>query len=202
MAQTGSDGLFKVGGLLMRYGLRNYATNSAPANGSSGFGAGLTVPGSRVTDSVSGVVWINVGTKAAPVWSPLSPPSIALTSANLLAMNGAAVNLIAAPPSGYFIIVDNLIFVMTRTATAYASGGALTFQYTAGVSVTTGTIPASVLTTAGAAITQTQLGPISGASGTVVPVATGIEVTNATGAFTTGTGTAKVVIDYRIVKQA
>lgn len=201
MAQTGSDGLFRVGGLLMRFGLRKYAGSGAPVNGASSVGAGFVAPGSEYTDSVSGVKWINVGTKALPVWSPLNPVSVAITSASLLAMFGAAVNLIAAPPAGYMLLVDNVIFVMTRTATAYASGGAITFQYTAGVSVTTGTIPATVLTTAGAAITQTQLGPITGANGTVVPVATGIEITNATGAFTTGTGTAKVVFDYRIVKQ-
>lgn len=186
----------------MRYGLRQYAGSGAPVNGATSVGAGFVAPGSTYVDSVSGVKWINVGTKAAPVWSPLSPVGVALTSANLLGMNAAAFNLIAAPPAGYFIIIDNLIFVMTRTATAYANGGAITFQYTAGVSVTTGTIPATVLTTAGAAITQSQLGPVTVANGTVVPVATGIEITNATAPFITGTGTAKVVFDYRIVKQA
>lgn len=201
VAQTGSDGLFRVGGLLMRYGIRKYAGSGAPVNGATSVGAGFAAPGTKYIDSVSGVEWVNVGTKALPVWSPLVPVTFAITSANLLAMFGAAVNLIAAPPAGYSVLVDNIIFIMTRTATAYASGGVVSFQYTGAATAHTGSLPASILTTAGAAVTITQLGPATGANGTTVTTAAGIDITNATGAFTTGTGTAKAVIDYRIVKQ-
>src|SRR5581483_1248511 len=99
-------------------------------NGSSGTGAGIAGPGSKYYDTTNAVAWLNVGTKAAPVWSPLSPVMVPVSSANILAMNGASVNLIAAPPAGYSIIIDNILVEMIRTSTQYASGAAVSFIYT------------------------------------------------------------------------
>ncbi len=84
---------------------------------------------------------------------------------------------------------------MKRTATAYASGGTVQFQYhTATTVVHQGTIPASRLTTAGAANTLDSLFSASATNSNVLAINDGIDITNNTGAFTTGTGTAIVTI--------
>lgn len=202
MAQTGSSGLFKVSGLLMRYGVITLGFSGTPTNGTSGTLAGRAQPGSVATDYLTGVRWMNAGTKASPTWSPLSPVTLAVTSANILAMFATPVNLIAAPPTGYALLVNNVIFIMTRTATAYANGGVVNLVFTGGsVSPHASTMPASIVTTGGAGVALNQNGPAIQANGTVVPTATGIDITNATAAFITGTGTLKVIVDYRVVKQ-
>jgi len=186
----------------MALGVRQNAGSGSPVNGTSGTLAGKAAPGSVYFDATNGVKWINIGTKAAPVWSPLNPVIVPLTAAQLIAMNATPVSLIAAPPAGYSVVVDNILFVITTTATQFTGGGAVTFPYHGGsVNAHTGSIPASVVT-AGAGTTLTQLGPATGANGTTVPTATGVDITNATAAFAAGTGTAKVVIDYRVVRQA
>jgi hypothetical protein len=125
--------------------------------------------------------------------------TVNVTSANILAMFTTPVAILAAPGAGKAIVVDTILFEMTTTATAYASGGAVSFVYHGGsVASHSGTIPASVVT-AGAGTSNTQLGSPTAANGTTVPANTGIDITNATGAFTTGTGTAKVQIWYSVV---
>lgn len=197
--RTMSLGQLKVGSLVFG-GVRAIGIAGPPTNGSTGTGAGSALPGSLCQDKTNGVSYVNVGTKAAPVWSPVSPVTVAVTSANILAMNGASVNLIAAPPAGYCVIIDNILVEMVRTSTQYASGGVVTFIYTGSVAAHTGSLPASVVTGAAGTV-LTQLGPATGANGTTVPTATGIDITNATAAFTTGTGTMKVFFDYRILPQ-
>lgn len=126
--------------------------------------------------------------------------TVALTSANILAMFGAPVSVIAAPGAGKALIVDNFLFEMTRSATAYANGGVVTFQYHTTTSSVphAGSVAASVVT-GGAGTVQTYLGPNVGANGLVIPSNEGIDITNATAAFITGTGTAKAFIKYRVV---
>lgn len=198
----GTGGTFKVLELTLGSGLRQLVGSAAPTNGTSGTGVGRVPPGSIYYDVTNAVRWINVGTSASPVWSPIDFVSVAVTSANILAMFGTPVNLIAAPPAGYAIVVNNLLVTMTRTATAYANGGVVTFVYTGGgVAVHSGSIPAATIT-GGAGAALTQLGPATGASGAVVPTATGVDITNATAAFITGTGTAVARFSYSVVKQA
>lgn len=121
--------------------------------------------------------------------------TVPLTSANLLAMFGAPVSVIPAPGAGLTIVIDNVLFTMTRTATAYANGGAVVLQYATGPVAAISTIAASVLTTAGAAVTKTLRHGIDAAA-----VANdAIQITNADAAFITGTGTASLDIIYRIV---
>jgi hypothetical protein len=125
--------------------------------------------------------------------------NVSLTSANILAMNGSPVTVLAAPGTGKVILVDSLIFKMVTTATAYASGGTVSFQYNGGsVNPCSSTITAGTIT-AGAGTSYTELGPAIVASGAVLVANKAIEITNATGAFTTGTGTATIHIRYRVV---
>jgi hypothetical protein len=174
----------------------------APTNGTSGTGAGVAERTSTYFDYLNGVEWVNVGTKASPVWSPQQPVVFAITSATILAMYTASVPVIAAPPTGYCLLVQNILFEMIATATAYANGGVVTFEYHGGsVASHTGSVPASVINAGSAGTTFTQLGPATGSNGTTIPTATGIDITNASGLFITGTGTAKAFISYSVIPE-
>lgn len=125
--------------------------------------------------------------------------TVSLTSANILAMFTTPVSILAAPGAGKALIVDAILFEMTTTSTQYTSGGVVSIVYHGGsVATHSGTIPATVVTTT-AGTTNTMLGSPTAANGTTVPANTGIDITNATGVFATGTGTAKVQIWYSVV---
>ena len=126
--------------------------------------------------------------------------SVPLSSANILAMNGTPVSILAAPGAGKAIVVDAVLFEFLVGGTQYASGGAVNFQYHGGSA--TGVFGAVTITAAsvnGAASFNQYLQPIGQATGQAITANTGIDITNATGAFTTGTGTAIVKIWYSIV---
>jgi hypothetical protein len=123
---------------------------------------------------------------------------VSLTAANIIAMGTTPVSLIATPGAGKVIIVDNITFKMTRTATAFTGGGAVEFRYTdaAGAKVTAD-VAAALVTTGGAG---TAFANVRGIEASITPVAAAaIVITNATAAFAAGTGTAVVSIDYHIV---
>lgn len=198
----GTRGTWKCGELALFGGVRQFPGSGAPTNGTSGTGVNRVPPGSIYTDYTNGVRWVNVGTSASPVWSPIDFVSVAITSANILAMNATPVNVIAAPPAGYALVVNNILVTITRTATAYANGGVVTFVYTGGaVAVHAGSITAATIT-GGAGTVLNQLGPAVQANASIVPTATGVDITNGTAAFITGTGTAVVRFSYSVVKQA
>jgi hypothetical protein len=121
-----------------------------------------------------------------------------LSAANLIAMNGAPITLIPAPGAGRAIVVEEIIFKMIRTATPFTGGGAVEFRYTNGAGAqVTGTLAATILTTAGAATTHNKL---NGVEASLVPAANApLVITNATAAFAAGTGTAVVEVRYKIV---
>lgn len=203
MGAEGSTGPWIVGSVqIKRAGLALVSGAGAPTNGAAGTLFGKIAIGGAYFDTVTGVTWINVGTKAIPVYSPNGGfVPFAVTSANILAMFTTPVNLIAAPPAGYAVIVNGVMFQMTRTATAYANGGVVNLVYTGGAVVPhSGSVPAAVIT-GGAGVVLNNNGPVSAANGIVVPTATGVDITNATAPFITGTGTMKVYIDYAVVKQ-
>lgn len=119
---------------------------------------------------------------------------VTLSSAQILALFATPVTVIAAPLAGIIAVVDRILFQMLPTATQYASGGVVTFQYSGGGVVHTGSIAAAVVNAAAPASYTTLV-----AVGVTGLAATAITVSNATGAFTTGTGTAKIQIDYHLV---
>lgn len=119
-----------------------------------------------------------------------------LTAANIIAMNGAPVEVIPAQGANKFVIVESVLFKMTRTSTAFTGGGAVSLKYSGGATITN-TIAATVVTTGGAGIEYAHIGPVLTS---LTPAGnTAIQITNATGAFATGTGTAEVYIKYRVV---
>lgn len=132
--------------------------------------------------------------------SVLQTATVALSAAQLIAMGTTAVAILATPGSGKALIVENFLFEMTRSATAFTGGGAVSFQY----HTTTTSVPhagsiAATVVTGGAGTVQTYLGPNVGTNGLVIPSNEGIDITNATAAFAAGTGTAKVFVKYRVV---
>lgn len=199
----GGTGPFYAGSIILKkMGTAFFTGAGSPVNGAAGTGVGKVGIGGVYLDRTNGVSWINVGTKALPTWSPQGPVILTVTSANILAMNATPVNLVAAPPAGFSIIGVNVVMVMTRTATAYANGGVVSLVYTGGaVSPHSGSMPAAVVT-GGAGVAINGMGGVSAANGIVVPTAVGVDITNATAAFITGTGTLKVLFDYRVMRQA
>lgn len=133
---------------------------------------------------------------------------VTLSAASLIAMYTTPVAILLAPAAGVGIVVDEILFEMKATATAFTGGGIVTFQYGvtahgAGTLVHSGSIPASVVNAGAAGNTLTLLGPATAANGTTIPndgtTASGLYISNATAVFATGTGTAIVTVYYSLV---
>lgn len=157
------------------------------------------------TDAASGAsaIFTNTGTSALPIFSQGGgTATIALAAADIIAMYTTPVSIVPAV-SGKSIVVDSMEFDITRSATAYTSGGVVAVQYSntangAGTA-TTATIAATVVTGA-AGRTVTARIPVNQsdiASASIVGI--GLFISNQTGAFATGTGTATVTVRYHLV---
>lgn len=180
---------FPAGGIILKGTSFNVTLQALAAQAQA---TTLTVPDAG---AAAANVLLDSGVTSAITIQHISVP---LTSANLLGMAAAPVNLIPAGAAGTSIVVHHAQLTMVRTSTAYASGGVVVIQQgstaTGGGTQVTGTIPASVLTTAGAATTYTVVIPVA----YTAAAATGIFISNQTGAFTTGTGTATMDLWYSI----
>ena len=118
-----------------------------------------------------------------------------ITAAQLNAINTTPVTLITTTAAGQLIIPQSVIFEMNATSTTFTSGGALSVTYNAGsTNLMGGTIPASVVTSSSAGYYQVD---VSGNGQTVTPNA-GLTLYGGTN-FATGTGTAKVFLNYYII---
>jgi hypothetical protein len=117
------------------------------------------------------------------------------TPAQIQGMNATPLTLVPAPGAGLSIIVDWIAFKYIYAGTVFASGGAISFQYSGGASVTT-TVPAATLTTAASATIA--VGNL--AADVTAVINTAVTMTNATGAFTGGTGASVIVsVSYVII---
>lgn len=144
---------------------------------------------------------------AAQIGSSAAKPSflqvldVTLTAAQVLAMYAAPIQLIAAPAAGTSIFVAECMIRVLPTATQFAAGGVVAPQYAntvhGGGTLATSTVAAATIN--GATQVDTQCAPVGQATGLAVPTATGLFISNATAAFTTGTGTVRVVIWYQII---
>jgi hypothetical protein len=125
---------------------------------------------------------------------------VTLTSAQILALYVTPIQLVAAPVSTMSIVPERWRFRMIATSTAYASGGVVGIQFgstgSGGSSQIGNTIAAAIVNTAtpGTVDTLVQLG----ASNITLTQGSGLYLSNLTGAFTTGTGTAVVDVWYAI----
>lgn len=151
-------------------------------------------PGSGVT--IDGVLIKDGGIALTPNVT-LYTKEVNLTAANLIAMNGTPVTVVAALGTGYAFDFDSAVLIYDSTATAFTSGGAITINYSGGAAVST-TLAATFLTGAGDKVWNLQ--KVEGTVGFTMPVNTALVITNATGAFATGTGVCRLQITYRVHK--
>lgn len=124
-----------------------------------------------------------------------------LSAANIAAMNGAAVELLAAPGAGKVIIVDEIEFFHDYAVGAYTGGGDVTIEYeTSGLDVNVFDV---ALVTAGAddnwlvkPLTYTSTASTSSHASLTANANKAILITNATAAFAGGDATN--IIKWRI----
>jgi hypothetical protein len=181
----------------------SFQTFSATAQGVYGNLLSINVPNPGQTtvltipDPGAGTanVLLDQGVTSAVTQQHITVP---ITSTQILGMYATPVLLIAAPPAGENIIVDYFEFTMIPSGTAYASGGAFAPQISntnhSGGTLVTGTIAASVINASGTTTTYNMQTQVAHAG----TAATGLYLSNATGSFTTGTGTAICDIWYSI----
>lgn len=132
---------------------------------------------------------LDAGTVSA---ATIQHATIPLSSAQILALNATPITLVPAAGAGTVISVNKIAFTMVTTATGYANGGNVTFQYAGGNAVTNNIAAAVVTAGAGTSYTVRDGIDVTAAANTA------ITITNATAPFITGTGTAVVDIWYSI----
>ncbi len=120
--------------------------------------------------------------------------AVTLTSAQITTMFTTPVTLLRAPGADVGYIIDYIVFKYNFGGTAYTSGGVVSIQYNGGAAVAN-TIPAATVTAGASSSTVV----VTGASNIVVTQNAALTITNATGAFATGNGTAQVLLWYSIV---
>jgi hypothetical protein len=152
---------------------------------------------------------VNVSTNVALLTPLVGTPlvaSVALTAAQFNGMYAAPVQLVAAPGAGNLILPGQMILDMSYGSAAFAGGGVVAAQWGsaahgAGVLATNTEAAADFFATAS---TVFSFLPTSGNTVGALPTASvanaGLYLSNATGAFTTGTGSSFVVkVWYQVV---
>lgn len=94
-------------------------STGAPTNGTTGTGAGTDGPGSLYVDYANGNHYINLGTKASPVWNNISASGGGQASITAITATGA----IAVRPSGIYVITKAGVAAMTLAAPTTGAAG-------------------------------------------------------------------------------
>jgi hypothetical protein len=189
----------------------NSSTSAFPitiaAAAGSIIGPAVISPGQTVTYTSDGSSnWYSDSGSNGGAAGSLLTTQVPVTAANIFAMYAAPVAQLPAPGANKVIVMDTIITQWALTATQFANGGAVIYQYDntvhgAGVNTCTATVAAAVVNAAAAATSiLTGTGAVAGASTAVVNK--GVFISNATGAFDTGTGTGLTTFVYRIVTVA
>jgi hypothetical protein len=123
--------------------------------------------------------------------------TVALTSAQILALSATPIELVAAPGAGKIILLESIVVEMTRTATGYANGGVLETRYeNSSGALASATFPASLVTGGAGVAVAINIGLAT----ILTPLVNkALVILNATAPFITGTGTGRVLIKYRVV---
>jgi hypothetical protein len=123
-----------------------------------------------------------------------------LTAAQIIAMFTTPVSIVPAPAAlTTAIIVEQIMVELDLTATAFASGGVVHFYYHGlTVEIMAQTLAAATIN-GGSGQSVYLLEPVATAGGSVVTPGVGIDITNATGVFATGTGAAVVTVWYSLI---
>lgn len=163
----------------------------------------------------TGLTYVNIGTSAVPSWNSVTEVSnsdidsgliqtviVNLTAAQINGMAAAPVEIIPAV-AGKAIILDDMVFDLTGTATQFANGGVVNLQYknTATGAGTTlhADIAATVVTGATGRVVTQRIAKDLSATASADIVGIGVFISNKTAAFITGTGTARVIARYHLV---
>ena len=161
---------------------------------------GTVAPGGQTADAT---VRVRLNPLSfGPVQAADTDPSLiqkavmTLTAAQIMAMYAAPVSILPAPAAGQVLVIDQFIVQMKPGATPFTGGGAVSFQYHGTAIVPhSANVPAATVTSAAAS--ENVVPPPTGVI--QPPVATGIDITNATAAFAAGNGTMIVTVFYSII---
>ncbi len=181
----------------------NVATDRAMSGDATISNTGvLTVANSAITNAKIGAAAVTTA-KMDPLL--LQYVRVSMTAAQWNGMYAAPVQLIPAPGANKIIVLAEAVMSMTFVSAAYAAGGIVAIQYDNTVhgagSIASNTEAAVDFFAASS--TTYQFTPISGstfgASTFAVTVNKGLFLSNQTGAFTTGDGTWKIDLWYRVI---
>ncbi len=122
-----------------------------------------------------------------------------LTATQIKAMSVTPVAVTPVPGTGKAVIIDSIVVELVTTATVFANGGVVQFQYHGQTTEVMAQQIAAASVNAAAGTYLFALEPAQTAGGSVITPAVAVEITNETAPFITGTGTAKVFTRYRII---
>jgi hypothetical protein len=175
-----------------------------PANYGLVNGVGVMNPCSTYLDYTNGVEYMNVGTKAAPVWAPVSSAQVgqavkfSLTNAQVKTLFSVGTTVVPAPGAGLYLVPVQFAVCYNYGGVAFTGGGAVSFQYHGGGgNMHSGSVPASVIQAA--ANSATLLGPQNSATGLTLSANLGIDIVAATADFTAGNGTIDAIIWFATI---
>lgn len=129
----------------------------------------------------------------------LTTIEVTISKANILAMNGTPVTVVAAAGAGTALEFISAVLIYDYSTATYGGGGAVTVGYTGGAAITTTIAAADSFGAAGDKVFQ--FSRLNAAGGYTLPVNTALSITNATGAFTdpgTAAGVGRLQITYRV----
>jgi hypothetical protein len=131
--------------------------------------------------------------------NPIKHVTVTLSAAQINALYDTPVALVPAGGAGHTTSISKVIFAITRTSTAFASGGAVIIQYAStvhggGTQACDSTLASTVVTGASGLSNSQRNGAVI--SDSAATDNAGVYISNQTGDFTTGTGTAVVDVWY------
>jgi hypothetical protein len=194
--------LFRVGGVIMRGGMARMSGAGAPTGTT---GVGKAAPGSVYTNVTTGVQYVNIGTKAAPVWASQVMYAEALIPAADIVATGAGKfghaagqPIVASPGVGSVLELLGAVLIFDYATAAYTAGGNVTVNISGGGAALTGLI--SNANSVGAAVDKiVQFQPLAAAAANLT-ADTGFNLVSSV-AFTqpgTAAGVIRVKVAYRV----
>ena len=157
----------------------------------------------KLFDSTTEIEYYNTGTVAVPVWTAKEQiETISLTAAQIISMYTTA-ELVVPAVAGRSIVVDEVIFDLTGTATQFTGGGVVGVQYKntangAGTLVHADIAASVVQNATGRIITKRIAVDLSSVAIADID-GQGLYISNKTAVFATGTGVASVICRYHLV---
>jgi hypothetical protein len=124
---------------------------------------------------------------------------VAITEANILVMNGTPVEVVAAQGADTAIEFISATLIYDYDTAAYTGGGDVSIEYSGGSTISTTVAAANSFGAAGDKVYS--MAALNAAGGYSMLVNTGLDITNATGAFVdpgTAAGVARLQITYRV----